>query len=406
MAEHRIKNSLFNRPANQLEIPSCTLNYITRHKIMDRFSIYQRSCNIVEFLPLTRNNTFKLKSIEGEPILWQKGSKSCKKYPMGNIDIVNGGELKPCSLSLFAKWCPKEVYDSCFKCLYEYTRAGDINYGEVDTKLIAPVIKEFLSMAVRAKLSLAFLGQLFDLENIDFEEGSANEEVLKNFAKQHDACMGLLKKIQVKYPSRIAKDCFPDEVKDGCIPDIDVCELFDCLLCNGGDQLSNAIMEGYMEDGNGGQVEAMLILSNNLIPALFHKLKTESKLQLSNKDLLPTIERRRENIGGRKIWIYEICGVKVIPLSALCSWNKYLAGKFYFAALTTSRNIQFGSNFGSFYEIEGESIGVTIERETRIKDGDKGLYTMDSEALMAVDLACPDLFYGAWQYYPNAKKAA
>lgn len=397
MDDVRIKAPIWDGGNRQAMIPSTTLNYFFREKIADKFNFWQSTYNLIEFVQLSKDQTFRINTIQGDFPMWQK-DVNCKVEPMGRQSITSRS-IDQEKLRLYSEWCYKETYDTAFKGLMNWTPSGTHDLTEL-TVLTAPMQREYLVQATKGLLNLNILGGLFDTSDKNLIEGGATDGVLVDFAKEANAMTGLLAKIKnrsSKYAHMYQPNIFGSD-KAG----ISVVDLFKELVDSAPSDLRDLVYEGSStEDFGGRTVEPVMVVSSNLLKNLFSELQDAAESPFSNKDLLSAIERRTTVYNGRPVMVYHIFGVPVIPLKQFCAYNKYLASDFYFAAVTTTRNIQIGTNFGPLGSGEdGPTIGVTFQQEMSIADGKKGMVYWDAHAICGSDIANPNLFSGTWKEYP------
>ena len=408
MSNTVIPVDIFDASTQRLTIPSRVVNQVVRQEVYNNFNIYQSKYNVFKFLSIGKTGVVRLTTIRGGMPLWQP-DRGCKINPMGGLD-QDDQDFDVCKARLNAKWCPQEVYDSCYEGLLEWNANGQVGGDAAFGRLVAIITAEFTRSAHESLMNLVMLGGFLDVDTLPLNE-SLSDELLKNFKTEHNTCKGLLYKLKEKSAqySKLLIDCFPKEDFDSknCDYSISITDIFDHLFCEAHDDLKSIITSGASIGSGGTQLRPILILSDNLMNLLWNQVQEVSEQFLQNgygtsKGLSCPIEVMVDAQGNR---LYSVRGIPVVPLSTLCGYNRYLAGDLYFAALTVSQNIQILTNFGSrFGNLGGDgNIGIQVERETSIKNGDQGTYTFDSRALIACGLSNYNLFTGSVAFYANTE---
>ena len=406
MSTIRIPTDIFDATSQALEIPSKVVNQVIEEEIYDDFNQYQNAYQVFGFMTIRNGNIVRRTTIHGDVPMWQP-HKGCKATPMGGLDMFEE-DFETCKARLFAKWCPYDVFDSCFEGLLQWDAQGRITEDNTMQRLVAKIVSVFGRAAHRSALNLAMLGSFFDFDAVDLSEGP-NDELIKNFQIEHNTCKGLLYRIKQKSAkyAHLIVDCFPKEdfFDKDCNINLEITDLFDCLKCEAHPDLQAVINKGAAISADGRPLSPLFVLSDNLIALVNQQVKEVSTQFTQNayatgKGLMCPIEMVRQPNGTIQYYVY---GVPVIPLSVFCGYNKYLAGEFYFAALTVSNNMQILTNYGSNLGNLGNqgNIGMAVERETSIKNGDYGSYTFDASMILTSGLANWNLFTGAYAYYQD-----
>lgn len=399
MSDFIMQPNIWDPATQTVEVPAKIVNYIVGEKVYNKFNTYQQRFNVFRFLPIDSQNKIRIHTIGGNTPMWQK-AQGCKRTPMGGMSMDNR-TLDTCVVDLFAKWCPREMFDTCFSGLLRYSASGEEN-TETLNQLVGIVVANFTRNALKSALNLALLGNYFDLDQISLNE-NVGDELLKQFQTEHQACNGLLYKVKSKadqYPTLCCDVEWPEEMTSACKSKIDILGLFDALKCCAHPQLQEAIETGMMEDFNGGMVAPILVLSNNLVSSLWNKAVEVGEKQLQNGFANPKSFCAIEKVMGANGEIqYYIYGVPVVPLSVFCGYNEYLSGDYYFAALTVSNNMQVATNYGGQFGNSNLS-GLRISRIMHDENGERGTYVAAGEGIIGADLANYNLFTMTDHFYP------
>ena len=70
MGAYKVKPN-FNRIKNSVTFAADALNSFARENIVDNFSFYQQMFNVFSWMQFTSENTFRLHTLSGSPLIWQ-----------------------------------------------------------------------------------------------------------------------------------------------------------------------------------------------------------------------------------------------------------------------------------------------------------------------------------------------
>lgn len=384
----------FDVRTNSISIMPDMIEAIRRDVVDSDLSIYQKKHKVIEFLPLTRDLKYKIHTISGSPLGWQRDT-GCDVTARGGMKMRTD-EITPVKLRNFMKYCPHaEAYDTIFRGALQWKKNGQIDDSEF-LATILPILKEDLVMMSQGLLSVAFLGQLFDYDAIGFS-GTATPQEQEDFVAQANIFEGLIKKL---INSTVDTMFVPDLLPDGINPvgySVDISAVASSLLAGSDKELQRLVYKGESRDGRGGTIKPVLLCTSNMIPDIWDKARSLADTAAQNDSILREITVVAD--GGRLEYFWR--GIPIVPMDEFCTYDQYLDSDFYFAALTSSRNIQVGTNYSKFDDIEDTSIGVTYQRvaQNDIKNGDAGSVYRDTHALLGVDIANPRLFTGTYKTY-------
>ena len=382
MATRRVHLPKFNYRTNSVEVPPTYVEFLRREAVDSDLNMYQRKYQIIEWLTMNQDREFKTTTIAGAPLLWQK-DQACDAEAMGSMGSASV-TIRPEKLRAFMKMCPNpETYDSMFSAMIRWQKSGRQDPALYEA-IIQTIIKEDLTMLQQGLLSVGFLGQLFDYDTIGFD-GNATTAEQRDFKKQANIFEGILKKVKDSPVSTMFHKDVIGNIDAGGLSGVNISGVAEALFNGAHADLQRLVYRGGMSDGRGGTVRPVLLVSSNLIGDIWTRAKTVADLQSQNSSVLREITIETGEMGYEYFWR----GVPIVPIDEFCTYDKYLNSDFYFAGLTATRNIQFGTNYDSYDDVEGNRIGVTYQRiaANDIRNGDAGAIYRDTHALLACDIA-------------------
>ena len=397
MGQRRLELPIMNAARTSIRIPEYTANWVFRNETISDLGHYQSKYNILEFLPMNQDKEFNLHTIMGDPLLWQADDGSCSVTPMGG-QRWKKTSISPSKLRAFMKICVgKELYETMFRAMMKWEKSGRQNTAEF-LKVLNPIIKEDQVQLAQSLIATALLGSLFDYGSIGFS-GNATPQNQSDFEKQANAFNGILNQVKTSTVNTMYDETIlPDTILDQAAAGIDISDVANKLFNVADPELQRLIARGQLRDGRGGTVRPVLIVSSNFFGDLFNKAKDVADLSLQNSSIFREITVVEDgNVGHEYRWR----NVPIVPLDELCIYDQYLNSRFYFAAFTSTRNIQIGTNFGKFDRIEQTSVGATYQRiaDDDIDGGDAGAIYRDTHALLAADIANEKLFTSTFKTY-------
>ena len=400
MAKYLVKPN-FNRIRQQVAFPANNLNHFMAAELHDTFGFYQRNFGMYNWLTLNKELKYVIHTLQGQPLVWQT-LKSCGWDDTGSMKIGRQ-EFTPCKAKINESWCHDELFDSCFKHFLDYRGSGpvrlDSNGIDVVNKLTR-VLGENATLGARLTLTV---GQLYDTNLVEFNN-KVGHDIRTLFRKTAGTCKGWVELVRElgenpKYSHLNVKNCFTVDDFDGSKYLGDPIALMDSLREEAPADLTALMNEGGIVGSIQGDFMPMYLVSVSIFNAIANMYRKQCiSVTCVNPRLTAEEFTMNTSRGARKVKVYYIDGIPVIPLSDLNCYDKYLTGTTHFAALTVSGNIGLGGSFGAIPDLEnaGRRVGIMVQRKTDLDE--LGKYLFLAHALFSATIADTDYFVGCQVY--------
>lgn len=385
----------FNRVRNMIELPTNEINMFTATEIRDNSDFYQATFGVFNWMPFNKNKKYVLHSMYAHPFVWQPDT-SCSWDETGSLRM-DRTEITPCYAKLQEGLCDDELLNDCLKALWTWG-GGKRKLDPAGVELLNEMYRVLTTNYTLAARNLLSIGKLFDLSSITWRAGVTNE--LKDLiTRTSSTCKGWLELLRligttpgnshVNIPNLFTSAMFDGNTYVG-----DVTELKDTLHSYAPPELAKALNEGGMGGRmvNGIMPMPIIVCSSSIINQAANAYRKQC---INNFCINPRLTRKDYTYRGGVVYVYFIDNVPLIPQDHTEELTQYFTGRYHFAYLTMSRNINLGGDFGDIPTID-DPIAVTIQKSLDVKD--QGKIYISSQAMFAVGVADLRLITGGQAY--------
>ena len=338
--------------------------------------------------------------------MWQP-HRNCSWDPTGTLRIGKQ-TMTPCNAKINEELCYDDFFGSCFSHFLNWSGTGPVRLDANGTRILNDVITTLtLQATMGAKITLA-LGGLFDLdaEDVVFVEG-VTEDVKSDIRKTINTCKGwmlLLKekgedpKTQHLNQPGIFADTDFDASGENFIGDI--LNLFDSLKSKAKPKMRTLINKGSINDRRGLAYRPLFKVSQSIFNAIVEAYNRQcisnvcTNPRLTARDFAGAGNDARSAVNSQRV--YYIDGMPVVPLSDINCYDEYFTGTLHFAAITASGNISLGGSFGNIPDLNTNTVGLMIDRETSAKEFGKWYWL--AHALLATNIADTDYIVASQEF--------
>ncbi len=385
----------FTRGRNMIEIPTSEMNAFTAQEIRDNSDFYQATFGVFNWMPFNKTMKYVLHSMYAHPFVWQKDT-SCSWDETGSLRM-DRTEISPCYAKLNEGLCDDELLNECLKVLWTWG-GGQRKLDAKGVQIMNQMYQVLATNYTMAARNMLAAGQLFDLNQITWQDGVTNE--LKDLiSRTNNTCKGWLELLRqvgatpgnshVNIPNFFTSSMFDGNVYVG-----DVVELKDALQDHAKSQLQNALDEGGLGGTmiNGIVPAPMIICSPSVVS---RAAKQYRELCVNITCINPRLTRKEYPWKGSVINVYFVDNVPLIPQAACNEYTQYFTGQYHFAYLSLGRNLNLGGDFGNIPTLD-DPIAITIQKSLDVKD--QGKIYIDSRAMFATGVADLRFITGAQAY--------
>lgn len=381
----------FNRIRQQLAFPAKSLNMFMRSELHDNFGFYQSNFGIYSYMQLTKRLKYVIHTLFGNPMIWQS-HKSCGWDETGALR-TGRTELEPCTAKINESWCYDELFDSCFEQFLTWSPNAPVQLDANGEEIVNALVRTLAENAtLGARLTLT-AGQMYDGNTVEFNDRTSMD-IQNLFRKTIGTCRGWVELLReqavspayehLNVPGMLSATDFDGEKYTG-----DVIALYDSLRDAAPNDLQSLMDEGGVIGSVAGDFIPLMIVSTSI----FKAIATAYNQQCINIACVnPRLSREEFSFntsrGQRKMYVYYIDQVPVIPIADINYMDRYLKGMTHFAGITASGNISLGSSFAELPDVEDPGVGILIERGTSAKN--YGKYDFLAHALFSTAIADTD----------------
>lgn len=373
----------FNAIQNQVLFASDRLNTLLSKKYYDTYGFYQAMFMPYAWMPLTKDMTYRIHSLETSAFIWQPHN-SCNWNPVGAMETGNV-DITPARAKINAEQCYDTLFDSAFASFLEWGRGDSVEMDANGEDYVNKMIESILAAATYGARLSNVVGQLYSPGSVTFDA-----DVSVNVREAFNATIGT-----VKGWIELAKDRAASGVDhlniSGLIPggDIDatgkkytgnVITLYDNILDAAKGDLVAAVNEGGSAGFN-DSLYPILFVSPSIFNAFVDYWRTQATTAAQNvlRVTREPVDYNTAN-GTRKINVMKIDETIIVPINELNYLDKHITGATHCAYLTLSGNINLGGSFGSIPQL-GNEVGLAIQRANNLDE--IGKYKMLAHALHA-----------------------
>lgn len=398
MATYLVKPN-FNRIQQQLSFPAKSLNYFIRSELHDNFGFYQTTFGLYSYMQMNKYLKYVIHTIQGSPMVWQP-HRSCGWDETGALR-TGRKEFEPCKAKINESFCYDELFDSCFEQFLTWDGRSPVQLDANGIDMVNQLVQTIGENAtLGARLTLT-VGQMYDPAAVTFNDKTSND-IQSLFTKTIGTCKGWVELVREmaenpEYRHLNLPEILDAEDFNGNKYTADPVALFDSLRDNAPNDLESLMNEGGVVGSVAGDFIPLMLVSTSIFNAI---AKAYNEQCVSITCVNPRLTREEFSVntrrGARKVYVYYIDQVPVIPVSDINYMDRYLTGMTHFAALTVSGNIGLGASFATLPDVETPGVGMIIERETSARD--YGKYYFLAHSLFATTLADTDFFVGSQIY--------
>lgn len=379
------------------------LNALLEQEYNDKFGFYQSNFGVYNYMPMTRNMTYRMVYPEGTPLLFQPHN-SCAWTPTGTLSY-GVDEISPCKAKINEQRCYDENLDGLFADLLRWGGGPTVQMSDAGRAANDALVRTMLKNAtLGARLTLS-CGQLHDPDVVTFEDG-ISARIEDAFRKTAQTCKGWIQLLKERASETglghldggyiDATDISTDGTSYVGTTSGDAVALYDEIFAAAPQPLTDAVIEGGY-GGFGSMFMPLFLVSPSIYRAVDAAWKAQKETATMNE---PRISRRpytfQTERGPRTLYTYFIDDTAVVPISEVSYFDRYVTGTSHFAYLTVSGVIQLGASFGSLPVVNEADIAVMIQLSENAED--YGTYKFLAHSLFATAINDTDYIAGDYLY--------
>ena len=382
----------FNSVTNQVYFPTDKLNSFMRDDIRDNFSLYQARFNVFSWMKLTKNMTYVLYNISGQPFMWQTHN-SCGWDPTGSI-WTGQREVTPVKAKINEENCYDELFGSAFDTFLDWDGRGPVKFDANGRELWNQLTTVLVQNAVLGALTSLTVGQLHTA-NPTFSSATPSN-IQQLWSKTIGTVKGWVQLLKERSTaagmSHLNISGLFDASKDfdGHKYIGNVLTLFDNIKSGSPAELGDLINEGAINAYDSNSMNPQMLCSTSIYNAVVEYFNQNRATIVID----PRVTRQEETVNGQKFYVYYIDSIPVIPVKYSNVFEKYLTGRTHFAYIQSNGNISLGGSFANLPEVNGRpaDAGVMLQQGNDAKD--YGKYYFLAHQLMATQIADTDYIAG------------
>jgi hypothetical protein len=373
------------------------LHYVHRSNYLDTFGFYQALFGVLSFMTLTNLGKFRIHTPKANSsLLWKKWN-SCS-YKRGQSLQMGVQDFQPDPLYLSEKLCDDQLLGSAYQHLIEWDSSGEKFLSPQAQEVVNEVMEEFLTAATLGFRELGTAGSLYDVDSVEFADNTSAEQ-RRLFKEAHGSMLGwmsLAQDMAADGHKHMDQNILTDDMFDvhGRF-DGEILDLYERLLSNSKKELVALVNRGGVVSNSRYRFMPLFICTDSIYAGVVARFKFEA-------DRIATNERRvrKVEIGGSENpvpqYVYYIDDTPVIPMSELTAYDQFITNNTHFAGIVASGNIQIGSSFAPVMDINGNPIGIAIDRVMDRTRDDYGSWSMLSHAIGKAAIADHTYFSGTF----------